>query len=69
MAVPRRTAITLVIDVDGVDADAETVDALARIALVARGSGMRVALGNPSHALLELIAFCGLGEVLPAEPG
>jgi ABC-type transporter Mla MlaB component len=52
-------------DVAGVEPDAVTVDALARLQLAARRSGCQVRLRNASEALLELVAFMGLGDVLP----
>ena len=54
-----------VCDVSGIDPDAVTVDALARLQLAARRQGCRVRLRNASPALLELVAFMGLTDVLP----
>jgi ABC-type transporter Mla MlaB component len=51
-------------DVRGVEPDAVTVDALARLQLAARRRGCRVRLRNASPALLDLVAFMGLTEVL-----
>ena len=51
-------------DVDGVDADAVTVDALARLQLAARRHGCQIQLRNASHDLLDLVAFMGLRDVL-----
>jgi ABC-type transporter Mla MlaB component len=51
-------------DVDGVPADAVTVDALARLQLGARRHGVQVRLRNASPELLELVAFMGLQDVL-----
>jgi ABC-type transporter Mla MlaB component len=51
-------------DVAGVDADAVTVDALARLQLAARRQGCRIHLRNASDDLLELVAFMGLCDVL-----
>ena len=51
-------------DVRGVEPDAVTVDALARLQLAARRRGCRVRLRNASPALLDLMAFMGLTEVL-----
>jgi ABC-type transporter Mla MlaB component len=53
-----------VCDVTGVQPDAVTVDALARLQLGARRHGCRVRLCNASAALLELVAFMGLEDVL-----
>ena len=52
-------------DVRGVEPDAVTVDALARLQLGARRHGCRVHLRNASDELLELVAFMGLEDVLP----
>ena len=51
-------------DVLGVDADAVTVDALARLQLAARRQGCQVRLRNASSELLDLVAFMGLRDVL-----
>lgn len=51
-------------DVLGIDPDAVTVDALARLQLAARRHGCRVHLRNASGELLELVAFMGLEDVL-----
>ena len=52
-------------DVRGVDVDAVTVDALARLQLAARRRGCQVRLLQPSNELRELVAFMGLRDVLP----
>ncbi len=54
-----------VCDVGGVDADAVTVDALARLQLAARRHQCQVRLRGASDELRELVAFMGLGDVLP----
>lgn len=51
-------------DVAGVDPDAVTVDALARLQLAAKRLGCQVRLCNASAELRELIAFMGLRDVL-----
>jgi ABC-type transporter Mla MlaB component len=51
-------------DVEGVDADAVAVDALARLQLAARRHGCRVRLRGASRELRELVAFMGLADVL-----
>jgi ABC-type transporter Mla MlaB component len=61
-------------DVHGVEPDAVTVDALARLQLVARRCGCQVRLRHASDDLLDLIAFMGLRDVVPesglrVEPG
>lgn len=50
---------------DGVEPDAVTVDALARLQLAARRSGCRVRLRGASDPLLELVDLMGLSDVLP----
>jgi ABC-type transporter Mla MlaB component len=52
-------------DVRGIDHDAVTVDALARLQLVARRQDCQVRLRHASGELLELLAFMGLSDVLP----
>ena len=52
-------------DVSGVEADAVTVDALARLQLAAQRRGCRVRLRHASQELLGLVAFMGLRDVLP----
>ena len=59
-----------VIDVGGVSRpDVGTVGALARLHLAARRRGGEIRLRDPSPPLLELIALCGLADVLRIEPG
>jgi ABC-type transporter Mla MlaB component len=67
MPTPERSTITHVFcDVEGVKADGVTVDALARLQLTARRRRCQVRLRGASHELLELVAFMGLRDVLPA---
>jgi ABC-type transporter Mla MlaB component len=51
-------------DVRGVEPDAVTVDALARLQLAARRHGCQVRLRYASDELLELVDFMGLTDVL-----
>ena len=55
-------------DVRGVEPDAVTVDALARLQLAANRSGCRVVLRRASDDLLALVAFMRLADVLGEEP-
>ena len=55
---------TVVCDVDGVETDAVTVDALARLQLAACRRGCRVQLRNASEPLVELVELMGLSNVL-----
>ncbi len=54
-----------VCDVGGVQVDAVTVDALARLQLAARRYGCRVRLRQASSDLRSLVGFMGLSDVLP----
>ena len=49
----------------GVEPDAVTVDALARLQLAARRRRCRILLRNASVELKELVRFMGLEDVLP----
>jgi ABC-type transporter Mla MlaB component len=49
--------------------DAATVDALARLQLIARRSGRGICLRDACGALLELLALMGLSDVVPCSPG
>jgi ABC-type transporter Mla MlaB component len=60
----RNGADLALCDVSGVEPDAVTIDALARLQLGARRHGCRVRLRNASSELRELVAFMGLDEVL-----
>jgi ABC-type transporter Mla MlaB component len=51
-------------DVDGIGADAVTVDALARLQLAAYRHGCKVRLQGSSPRLRQLVAFMGLSDVL-----
>jgi ABC-type transporter Mla MlaB component len=52
-------------DVEGVCADAVTVDALARLQLAARRHGCEIWVRGASAELRELIELMGLSDVLP----
>ncbi|HWX08508.1 MAG TPA: STAS domain-containing protein [Gaiellaceae bacterium] len=52
-------------DVHGVEPDAVTVDALARLQLAAHRRGCQVRLHHASRELRELVDFMGLRDVLP----
>ena len=51
-------------DVDTVEPDAVTVEALARLQLAARRRGCQVRLRGASAELVELVDFMGLTDVL-----
>jgi ABC-type transporter Mla MlaB component len=52
-------------DVQGIEPDAVTADALARLQLAAGRRGCQVRLRSASTDLLDLLAFMGLSDVLP----
>jgi ABC-type transporter Mla MlaB component len=58
-------ALVAFCEVQRVNADAVTVDALARLQLAARRHGCQVRLRGVSDQLRELVGFMGLGVVLP----
>jgi ABC-type transporter Mla MlaB component len=58
-------AVVAVCEVRSVNPDAVTVDALARLQLAARRHACHVRLHGASDELRELVAFMGLGAVLP----
>ena len=60
----RSSARVALCDVRGVDPDAVTVDALARLQVAARRHECRVHLRHASNELRELVAFMGLTDVL-----
>ena len=61
----RSVAQLALCDVRGIDPDAVTVDALARLQLGAKRRGCTVLLRNASDDLRGLVAFMGLTAVLP----
>ena len=61
----RSAAEVALCDVSGVEPDAVTVDALARLQLAAQRRGCQVRLRNASDTLRGLVAFMGLRDVLP----
>ena len=61
----RSRADVALCDVSGIDPDAVTVDALARLQLAARRHGCQVRLRHASEGLLDVVAFMGLRDVLP----
>lgn len=61
----RGDAVVAFCEVRGVNPDAVTVEALARLQLVARRHDRQVRLRGASDELRELLAFMGLDAVLP----
>jgi hypothetical protein len=63
-----KTAI--IVDCGSLQApDAADVDRIARLHLCLRRQGFELRLRNPTSSLQELIAFCGLADVLGVQPG
>ncbi len=60
----ERAAAFAFCDVAGVEADAVTVDALARLQLAARRHDCHIRLRGASDDLRDLVAFMGLSDVL-----
>jgi hypothetical protein len=67
MSLDDSSARTLSVDAGGLDADAVTLDLLARLQLTARRCGFELRLRGSSPELRELIAFAGLSATLPEE--
>jgi ABC-type transporter Mla MlaB component len=61
----RTEAPVVLCDVHGVEPDAVTVDALARLQVAAHRRRCQVRLRGASAELRELVAFMGLDDVLP----
>jgi hypothetical protein len=57
----------VVCDVGELHADLVAIDALARLRLEARRLGCGLRLRGSSRALEQVLAFCGLCDVLPVE--
>jgi ABC-type transporter Mla MlaB component len=60
----KRDSVTVCVDASRLDADAAAVDALARLALVARRCDCGISLQNASAELVDLIELAGLSDVL-----
>ena len=60
----RSAAAVALCDVSGIEPDAVTIDALARLQLGARRHGCTVTLRGATDELRELVAFMGLTDVL-----
>jgi hypothetical protein len=65
MDLDDSSARTLCVEAGGLDADAVTLDLLARLQLTARRCGFELQLRGSSPELRELIAFAGLSAALP----
>lgn len=62
-------ADVVVCDVGALEADLVAVETLARLRLTARRLGCGLRLRGASRALEQMLAFCGLCDVLPVEEG
>lgn len=62
-------ADVVVCDVGALQADLVAVETLARLRLTARRLGCGLRLRGASGALEQVLAFCGLCDVLPIEDG
>ena len=60
----RESGATALCDVAGVEPDAVTVDALARLQLAASRIGCRVELRHASDDLSDLVVLMGLHDVI-----
>jgi anti-anti-sigma regulatory factor len=67
MAAPRPS--TILCDVGALSPDAAAVEALARLQLAARRIGLEIRLCRASSELCDLLALCGLEDVLRIEAG
>jgi hypothetical protein len=66
---PHTTGARILrLDAADIEADAVTLDSLARLALVARRCGYRLTLQRASPDLVDLIELAGLSEALGVEP-
>jgi hypothetical protein len=65
--VGARDADVVVCDVGELVADLEVLEVLARLRLTAQRLGCALRLRRPSRALEQMVAFCGLCDVLPVE--
>jgi ABC-type transporter Mla MlaB component len=64
-AVLAESGSTVRCDVSGVEPDAVTIDAVARLQVAAKRRGCEVRLCGASGALLELVELMGLTHILP----
>ena len=58
----------IAVDVSALPPNVRSVEALARLQLLALRCGRRLRLRNASPELLELVSFMGLRDTLAAEP-
>ncbi len=65
--VGARDPDLVICDVSDLEPDLVAVEALARLQLTARRLGCGLRLRGPSRALEQMLALCGLCDVLPIE--
>ena len=63
----QRPERTIVCDVSALPPDVGAIDGLARLQLAARRKGAEIRLCEVPSELHELLALCGLGDVLCVE--
>jgi hypothetical protein len=63
----QRPETGIICDVSALAPDAGSVDALARLELLAKREGVALRLRKLSPELQELLRLCGLGDVLGLE--
>jgi hypothetical protein len=63
----QRPETGIICDVSALAPDAGSVDALARLELLAKREGVALRLCKASPELHELLRLCGLGDVLRVE--
>jgi hypothetical protein len=63
----QRPDTAIICDVSALAPDAGSIDALARLGLLAKRHGMELRLREVSSELQALVGLCGLGEVLCVE--
>ncbi|HEV2057808.1 MAG TPA: STAS domain-containing protein [Solirubrobacteraceae bacterium] len=66
-SIPEPDPDVVVCDVGALEADLAAVELLARLRLEARRLGCGLRLRGASRELEQMVAFCGLCDVLPVE--
>ena len=68
MCVPEKPRLILVVDVRTLaEPDLRTLEVLARLQLTARRLGATIRLGHACDRMRDLLAWSGLGELLPLD--
>jgi ABC-type transporter Mla MlaB component len=63
----QRPETVIICDVSALAPDAGSVDALARLELLARRQGKQLRLRKVSSELQQLLGLCGLADILRVE--